>query len=474
MLHAHGSRLGMLAVASLLIAATGPTAAFAEGAQRAEVITNVTVTADKLQGWAHQAYDGATPVTPNQQFVAGPGTPPLGGGSLKMTLSGDRVELFRTERYDGTKISDLRTLTYSTYAPVQADGVTPQQPAHLRLSVDTDADGIADDRLSYYPPTGDVVPNKWQTWDAGAGAWTEAGAPGTVTLADYVARSGNADATIVKDEDAAAPSQADGGIAFMVGGPGAPDGDSFINIINIGTVDPADASGELLTRFDLEPAQPRVSIGDAQVTEGNNGAALSFPVTVANPTAKAVRLEYHTVRGTALPDSDYKAVFRAVTIAAGQTTGELVVPVVSDTVNEPTETLTVKATAPGYGIMSDGTATGTIIDDDPVVTPPVVTPPVVTPAAVGADLVVKGSGHKAGKDDILANAIGKAAGAKVKLFRRTKAGTFRKVATGRLNSKGNHRFKNIADKNGNKRTEYKVKISSTDLTKKDQGRIKLR
>lgn len=479
MLHAHGSRVSTLAVASALIAATGSTAAFAEGAQRAAVITNVTVTADNLQGWAHQAYDGATYVGPNQQFVAGPGTPPLGGGSLKMSLSGDRVELFRTGQYDGTKISDLRTLTYSTYAPVEAAGGTPQQPAHLRLSVDTDSDGITDDRLYYYPANnGDTAPNRWQTWDAdpGAGRWTEVGAPGTFTLEEYVARVGNANAKIVEDADAAAPNQVDGGVALIVGGP-APsaqqNGDYFINVINIGTVDPADASGELLTRFDLEPAQPRVSIGDAQVTEGNNGAALSFPVTVANPTARAVRLEYHTVKGTALPGSDYKATYSAVTIAAGQTTGTIVIPVISDTVHESTETLTVKATAPGYGTMSDGTATGTIIDDDPVVTPPIVTPPVVTPL-VSADLVVKGSGHKAGKDDIVANAVRKAAGAKVKLFRRTKAGTFRKVATGRLNSKGNHRFDNIADKNGTKPTTYKVKVSSTDLTKRDQGRTKLR
>lgn len=480
MLHAHGSRISMLAVASLLIAATGSTAAFAvdtPGVEAEVRVTNLTVTADNLQGWAQQASDGTSYFTPDQQFVAGPGTPPLGGGSLRMTLGSadDRAELFRTDQYDGTRLQALRTLTYSTYAPVAAGDDTPQQPAHLRLSVDTDGNGSTDDQLFYFPANnGGPAPSKWQTWDAFAGLWVEGDNPDTTfLLEDYPAFD---TATIVEDEDATAPTQADGGVAFVVGGSGSPQGagDYFINIINIGEVEQDAPTVEDRTRFDLEPPQPRVSIGDAQVSEGNSGAVLSFPVTVANPTAKAVKLEYNTVKGTALPGSDYKATFAALTIKAGETTGTITVPVISDTVHEATETLTVKATAPGYGTMSDGTATGTIIDDDPVVTPPVVTPPVVTPTTVDADLVVKGRGHKAGKDDVVANAIGKAAGAKVKLFRKTRTGKFRKIATGRLNSKGNHRFKNVADKNGNNRTTYKVKISGTDLTKKDKGRISLR
>ena len=479
MLHAHGGRTTLLAVASLLVAATGSVAV--AGTASAATITNVTVTEDNLQGWAHQAFDNVNYLASNQQFVAGPGTPPLGGGSLKMSLSSaenpDRVELFRTERYDGTEISDLRTLTYSTYSRAAAGNDTPQQPAYLRLSVDTNADGGTDDTLFFFPANnGEPAQGRWQTWNASfdTGGWTEAETPATeFTLAEYaVAHPG---ATIVKNEDAAVPSQVDGGVALLVGGSGLAtqmDGEYFINVINIGTADPADPAGELLTRYDLEPPQPTVSIGDAQVVEGNAGAALSFPVTVANPTAKAVRVEYHTVRGTALPVSDYKAAFNAVTIPAGQTTGEIVVQVVSDTVNEPTETLTVVGTAPGYGRMSDGTATGTILDDDPaVVPPPAPTPTVVIP--VSADLKVKGSGHKAGKDDIVADARGKAAGAKVTLLRKTSSGSFKKIATAKLDSKGNHTFKKIKDKNGTEKTTYKVKVSSTDLTTKDKGRIDL-
>lgn len=471
----------MVAVASLLIAATGSTAAF--GAVTTEV-TNVTVTEANLQGWAHQAYDRDVYLASNQQFVPGPGTPPLGGGSLKMSLSRtenpERVELFRTVQYDGTKIGDLSTLTYSTYSRATAGNDTPQQPAYLRLSVDTDGNGSTDDTLFYYPANnGAPEQSTWQTWNAGDGSWSEFRAPGTTfTLAKYAAD--HPAAKIVKNEDPLDLSQVDGGVAVMVGGSGLStqmDGEYFVNIIKIGTLD-SSGTVESVTRYDLEPPQPTVSIGDAQVVEGNSGAALKFPVTVANPTAKAVTVEYNTVRGTALPASDYKAAWSKVTIAAGQTTGEIVVQVISDLVHEPTETMSVVATAPGYGTMSDGTATGTILDDDPVaVPPPVVTPPVVTPPAivlVPADLVVKGFGHKGGKDDIVANAIRKAAGAEVKLLRKTSTGSFRKIASGVLDSKGNHRFKNIVDENGNMPTTYKVKITRTDLTKRDKARISIR
>ena len=474
MLHAHGGRTSMVAVASLLIAAAGPTAA--SGAESAQTVTNLTVTKANLQGWAQQAYDDAAYLKSNQEFVPGPGTPPLGGGSLKMSLSSTenskRVELFRTEQYDGTKIGDLRTVSYSTYSRASVGNITPQQPAYLRLSVDTDANGSTDDTLFYYPANnGAPEQGKWQTWDAGTGSWTEVGDPvATFTLAQYA--TDHPGATIVKNEDAADLSQVDGGVAVMVGGSGLNtqmDGEYFIDSIKIGRLD---ATGsESVKSFDLEPPEPRVAIGDAQVVEGNNGATLSFPVTVTGPTAKAVRVEYHTLRGTALPVSDYTARFNAVTIAAGQTTATIAIPVISDTIHEDTETLTVVGTAPGYGAMSDGTATGTILDDDPVVTPPVVTPPVTV---VPADLAVKGFGHKAGKDVVVANAIRKAAGAKVKLFRKTTTGKYRKIDVGLLNSKGNYRFKNIGDENGNKPTTYKVKVSSTDKTKRDKGRIRLR
>ena len=51
--------------------------------------TPLTVEPGNLQGWQHQAYDDVDYLNSNQEFVAGPATPPLGDGSLKMSLSTD-------------------------------------------------------------------------------------------------------------------------------------------------------------------------------------------------------------------------------------------------------------------------------------------------------------------------------------------------------------------------------------------------
>jgi hypothetical protein len=237
--------------------------------------TDLTVDPDHAQEWQHQAYDDAAYLTSNQQFVTGPGTPPAGVGSLEMSLSTadnpGRVELFRTERYDGTLVRDLRTITYSTFTQANAGNDTPQQPAYLRLSVDTDGDGGTDDSLFFYPAdNGTPTEGTWQTWDAGTGVWgvNDNSAEG-VTLEQYTVA--HPDATIVDNEDQADISQVDGGVAFLVGGGGAGqmDGDYFLDAIDISKVDAATGSVDAGTLFDLEPAPVAIS---ASLTGADNGA----------------------------------------------------------------------------------------------------------------------------------------------------------------------------------------------------------
>ncbi|HET7196601.1 MAG TPA: hypothetical protein VFI99_16570 [Nocardioides sp.] len=67
---------------------------------------HLTVDPDHAQGWQRRAHDDAHYLNSHQAFLAGPGTPPLGDGTLKMSLStadnAGRVGLFRTGQYDGT------------------------------------------------------------------------------------------------------------------------------------------------------------------------------------------------------------------------------------------------------------------------------------------------------------------------------------------------------------------------------------
>ncbi len=334
--------------------------------------TDSTVDAGHLRGWAHQAYDDVNYLTSNQRFVNGPGTAPLSAGSLRFSLSNetnpDRVELFRTTNHDGTLVRDLRTLEFSTYQRGNEGNATPQQPAYLRLSVDTDGNGSTDDSLYYYPGNnGDVAQSTWQDWDAADGVWGVNGDQGpadSITLAQYVVA--HPDATIVENADIGA-GQPTGGVAFLVGGGQTAaqiNGEYFLDAITIGQVDAATGAVNSAAQFDLEPAAPSVSIGDAEVSERNKGATLTFPVTLSGVSGADVDVNYSTSNGTAVAGKDYARTSGTLTIDAGETRGEILVPVLSDQVREGNERLTVTLTSPGYGTLADARATGTINNDD--------------------------------------------------------------------------------------------------------------
>ena len=259
----------------------------------------------------------------------------------------------------------MRTLDYATFQRGTGGNTTPQQPATLRLSLDDDGDGQRDHSLFFIPANnGTVQQSQWQTWSAADGRWSvdgDAGPAATVTLENYVVA--HPDTTIVNN---AGGTPAGGGVAFFVGGAGAGqlDGQYFIDDLAVGRVDAATGSAESTDRFDLEPVVPAASVGNDRVREGNPGAALVFPVTLDGPAGQAVQLDYATSDGSARAGKDYESTTGTLTIPAGETSGEITVPVLSDKKHEATEKMTLTLTSAGYGTVADGTARGTIVDDD--------------------------------------------------------------------------------------------------------------
>jgi len=334
----------------------------------------LTVNDEMLQGWVHQAYDIVTDtdLATDQRFVQGPGTTPAGVGSLHFSLSNDtnpnRIEQFRTPQYDDRLLRDVRTLDFSTLQRPTAPNAATQQPAYLRLNLDTNGDGTRDHSLYYYPGNNGVLQqNTWQSWHAASGQWGVDGdaGPGTgTTLQDYVVA--HPDARIVNNADGAAVG---GGVAFLVGGGGdaQSNGDYYLDDITIGLVDAATGSSEKATDFDLEPSAPSVSIGDAHVVEGNHGATLTFPVTLSGPAGRDITVHYATADGTAKAGKDYTAASGTVTVPAKATAATVEVHVLSDMVRENTESLKVTISGASYGAVADGSATGTINDDDTLV-----------------------------------------------------------------------------------------------------------
>jgi hypothetical protein len=110
---------------------------------------------------------------------------------------------------------------------------------------------------------------------------------------------------------------------------------------------------------------PTLSIGDAAVAEGNSGTtSLTFTVTLsAAPGAATVTVGYATEEGSASAQ-DFTATKGTLTFSGTTTTQTISVSVVGDTDVEPAETFRVVLASPSGATIVDGSATGTITNDD--------------------------------------------------------------------------------------------------------------
>ena len=116
---------------------------------------------------------------------------------------------------------------------------------------------------------------------------------------------------------------------------------------------------------------PTLSVDDPSTDEGDTSTSdLTFTVTLSNPKSQTVTVNYTTGGGSATAGGDYTTRTGTLTFVAGDTSEEVVVPVVGDTTDEPDETLILTLSTPSGATIADATGTGTIEDDD---APPVVT-----------------------------------------------------------------------------------------------------
>ncbi len=115
----------------------------------------------------------------------------------------------------------------------------------------------------------------------------------------------------------------------------------------------------------LRTPMPSLSIGDVSAAEGNTGTTtMSFPVTLSAAGTQVVTVRYATTDGSASFRDDYTPATGTVTFKPGVKTQTIKVAVVGDTAIEPDETFTVTLSKPSNAKIADGTATGTISNDD--------------------------------------------------------------------------------------------------------------
>ena len=111
--------------------------------------------------------------------------------------------------------------------------------------------------------------------------------------------------------------------------------------------------------------QPKISISDVTITEGDSGIAFAeFQVSLSNASTETVSVNYATANNTAIAGSDYTATNDTLTFAPGVTTQTFRVAVNGDTIDEANESFFVNLSNPSKATIIDAQGIGNIIDND--------------------------------------------------------------------------------------------------------------
>ena len=111
--------------------------------------------------------------------------------------------------------------------------------------------------------------------------------------------------------------------------------------------------------------QPLLSIGDAQITEGDRGKKqLKFDVTLNTKVKKRVEVNYATADMTAKKGSDYQQTKGKLIFQPNQKKKTITVPILGDTLNEDDEKFRVNLSRPKNAKLRDKRGVGLIKDND--------------------------------------------------------------------------------------------------------------
>ena len=130
----------------------------------------------------------------------------------------------------------------------------------------------------------------------------------------------------------------------------------------------ADAEGEPLQELTVSFtvwASSGLAVADARATEGVDAAAV-FVVTLAQAAVAPVTVGYATADGSARAGADYEAVSGTLSFAVGEAQRSIAVRVLDDAVDEGEETFTLSLSEAVGAHVSDGEATGTIVNEGPL------------------------------------------------------------------------------------------------------------
>ena len=125
------------------------------------------------------------------------------------------------------------------------------------------------------------------------------------------------------------------------------------------------AAGSIAVQIEDNDIAPAISIGDIEVGEGDSGQTLAtFALSLSNPSAAAVRVDFSTLEGSAQAGVDFVPASGAVEFAPLATSGSLQVVVEGERVYETDEAFLVNLANPVNATLADGQGVGTITNDD--------------------------------------------------------------------------------------------------------------
>jgi hypothetical protein len=116
----------------------------------------------------------------------------------------------------------------------------------------------------------------------------------------------------------------------------------------------------------VAPSLPTLAVADAAVAEGNSGTrTLTFRVSLSASSASTVSFDVATASGSATAGSDFVGIGTTrLSIAPGATTRDVAVTINGDATVEGDETFAFLVSNPSGATLADGSATGTISNDD--------------------------------------------------------------------------------------------------------------
>ena len=106
-------------------------------------------------------------------------------------------------------------------------------------------------------------------------------------------------------------------------------------------------------------------VADARAREGID-ATLDFAVALDRASTQTVTVQYATANGTAKAGEDYAATAGTLTFDPGDIAKTVAVPVLDDAKDEGEETMTLVLSNASGARIADGSATGTIVNADPL------------------------------------------------------------------------------------------------------------